>query len=90
MSDPTRLILTVFGIAFGCFFLLLGKHALLSQGTFLRLYNRWQKTQQFGIKPFDLDYFGGQKKLRSLGLALVAIGLFIVISVIAILLPRLR
>ena len=90
MSDPTSLILTVFGIAFGCFFLFLGKHALLSQDNFLRLYNRLQKTEQFGLKPFDLDYFGGHKKLRLLGVVLVAIGLFTVISVVAILVHRLR
>jgi hypothetical protein len=32
----------------GLFVLLMGKHALLSQDNFLRVYNRWQKTAQFG------------------------------------------
>jgi hypothetical protein len=62
----------------------MGKHALLSQETFLRLYNRWQKAAQFGIKPFDVDYFGGPSKLRLLGAGLVAIGLFMIVSVCAI------
>jgi hypothetical protein len=90
MGDPTSLILTLFGIALGSCFLLMGKHALLSQDTFLRHYNRLQKTEKFGTKPFDLDYFGGQKKLRLLGALFVAIGLFIVTSVVAILFSHLR
>ena len=52
--NPTGLIITTFGIALfgivlGCSVLLMGKHALLSQDTFLRLYNKLQKTAQFGI-----------------------------------------
>ncbi len=89
-GDLTGLILILFGVALGSFVLLMGKHALLAQDTFLRHYNRWQKTEQFGTKPFDLDYFGGQTKLRLLGAALVAIGLFMIVSVLAILLSRLR
>jgi hypothetical protein len=80
----TTVIIALFGIAFGCSVLLMGKHALLSQDTFLRLYNRLNKTAQFGIKPFDVDYFGGPRKLRSLGVGLVAIGLFIIVSFCAI------
>jgi hypothetical protein len=89
MSDPISLILTLFAIACSCVFLLIGKHALLSQDTFLRLCNRWQKTEQFGIKTFDLGYFGGPGNLRLLGGGLVAIGLFIITSVVAVLLARL-
>ena len=93
--NPTGLMITTFGIALfgivlGCSVLLMGKHALLSQDTFLRLYNRLQKTAQFGIKPFDVDYFGGPRKLRLLGAGLVAIGLFIVVSVLAVLLSHFR
>jgi len=86
----TTLTIALFGIAFGCCLLLMGKYALLSQDTFLRQYNRLQKTKRFGIKPFDLDYFGGQKKLMLLGAGLVAIGLLIVASMLAILFSRFR
>jgi hypothetical protein len=90
MSNLTTLIITLFGVVMGCSVLLMGKHALLSQDSFLRLYNRWQKTAQLGIKPFDVDYFGGPRKLRLLGVGLVAIGLFIVVSLIAISLNHFR
>jgi hypothetical protein len=62
----------------------MGKHALLSQDTFLRRYNKLQKTAQFGTKPFDVDYCGGPSKLRLLGVGLVAIGLFMILSFFAI------
>jgi multisubunit Na+/H+ antiporter MnhG subunit len=88
--NPTGLIIALFGIALGCFFLLMGKHALLSQDDFLRLYNRWQKTAQFGVRPFDVGYFGGPKKLRLLGVGLIVIGLFIVASIVAIALSHSR
>jgi hypothetical protein len=88
--NPTGVIISLFGIVFGCSVLVMGKHALLSQETFLRLYNRLNKTAQFGIKPFDVDYFGGPRKLRLLGVGLVAIGLFIVISIAAISLSQFR
>jgi hypothetical protein len=84
MRNVTTLIIALFGIALGCSVLLIGKHALLSQDTFLRLYNRWQKTAQFGMKPFDAGYFGGPRKLRLLGVGLVAVGLFIILSIMAI------
>jgi hypothetical protein len=84
MRNVTTLIIAWFGIAFGYSVLLMGKHALFSQDTFLRLYNRLQKTAQFGTKPFDVCYFGGPRKLRLLGLGLVAIGLFIIVSIMAI------
>jgi hypothetical protein len=79
----------LFAIAFGCFFLQMGKHALLSQERFLRFCNRWQKTEEFGIKTFDLGTFGGPTNLRLVGVGLSAIGLFIIVSVAAFLLIRL-
>jgi hypothetical protein len=88
--NPTGIIISLFGIVLGCSVLVMGKHALLSQETFLRLYNRLNKTAQFGIKPIDVDYFGGPRKLRLLGVGLVAIGLFIVISFAAISLSQFR
>jgi hypothetical protein len=88
--NPTGLIIALFGIALGCSVMLMGKHALLSQDTFLRLYNRLQKTARFGIKPFDVDYFGGPRKLRLLGVGLVAIGLFMVAFLVAISLSQFR
>ena len=62
----------------------MGKHALLSQDTFLRLYNKLQKTVQFGTKPFDVDYFGVPGKLRLFGVGLVAIGRFMILSFFAV------
>jgi hypothetical protein len=62
----------------------MGKHALLSQDTFLRLYNKLLKTAQFGTKPLDVDSFGGPSKLRLLGVGLVAIGRFMILSFFAI------
>jgi hypothetical protein len=88
--NPTGPIIALFGIALGCSVILMGKHALLSQDTFLRLYNRLQKTAQFGIKPFDVNYFGGPRKLKLLGAGLVSIGLFMVVSLVAILLSHFR
>jgi hypothetical protein len=84
VRNLTTIILALFGIAFGGSITLVGKHALLSQDTFLRLYNRWQKTAQFGLKPFDMDYFGGPIMLRLIGVGLVAIGLLIILSFCAI------
>jgi hypothetical protein len=90
MSNVTAVIIGLFGIAFGGFVLLMGKHALLSQDTFLRLYNKWQKTAQFGLKPFGVEYFGGPSKLRLIGPGMVATGLFIIVSVCAISFDRFR
>jgi hypothetical protein len=90
MRNVISVIIGLFGIAFGGSALLMGKHALLSQDTFLRLYTRWQKTAQFGLKPFDVDYFGGPSKLRLIGVGLVGIGLFIIVSLCAISFNRFR
>jgi len=90
MRNVTSVIIGLFGVGFGSSVLLMGKHALLSQDTFLRLYNRWQKTTQFGLKPFDVDYFGGPSKLRLVGVGLVGIGLFIIVSLCSITLNRFR
>ncbi|PYX45145.1 MAG: hypothetical protein DMG79_19880 [Acidobacteria bacterium] len=90
MRNMTSFIFGLFGTALGGSVLLMGKHALLSQATFLRLYNKWQKTAQFGLKPFDVGHFGGPSKLRLIGLGLSLIGLFIIVSVCAILFNRFR
>jgi len=50
----------------------------------LRLYNKLQKTVQFGTKPFDVDYFGVPGKLRLFGVGLVAIGRFMILSFFAV------
>jgi hypothetical protein len=89
MSNVTTVIIGLFGLAFGGSVLLMGKHALLSQVTFLRLYNKFQKREKFGLKPFDLEYFGGTTKLRVIGASLVASGLFIFVSCCAISINRL-
>jgi hypothetical protein len=75
----TDVLLLVFGLAFGAFFVWVGKQALLSQSTFLRLCNRWYKTKEFGLEPFDIGYFGGTKRLRLMGIGLIALGLFIMV-----------
>jgi hypothetical protein len=86
MTDLASLLLMLFAIAFGCFFLQMGKNALLAQDRFLRFCNKWQKAEAPGIPAFDLGYFGGPGNLRLLGIGLVAVGLFIISSVIAALL----
>jgi hypothetical protein len=68
MTDLASLLLILFAIAFGCFFLQMGKNALLSQDRFLRFCNRWQKAEAPGIPAFDLGYFGGPGNLRLLGI----------------------
>jgi hypothetical protein len=80
IREPGAIVILLFGIAFAGMLLIMGKHALLSQDEFLRLYNRWQKTERFGIKPFDLDYFGGTRRLRFIGVFLCASGLLIAVS----------
>ncbi len=90
MAHTTDLILGIFGVTLGIFVLVMGAHALGSQEKFLHLYNRWQKTERLGVKPFGLDYFGGPTKLRILGAGLVALGLFVVTSMVAITLSHLR
>jgi hypothetical protein len=89
MTDLASFLLMLVAIAFGCFFLQMGKQALLSQERFLRFCNRWQKTGEFGIQAFDLGSFGGPTNLRLVGVGLSAIGLFIIVSVVAFLLIRL-
>ena len=79
----------LFAVAFGWFFLRMGKNALLSPDRFLRFCNRWQRNEEFGIKTFDVGSFGGSTNLRLFGVGLAAIGLFIMISVVAFLLIRL-
>ena len=81
----TDVLLLVLGLAFGSFFVWVGKQALLSQGTFLRLCNRWYKTKEFGLEPFDIGYFGGTKRLRLMGIGLIALGLFIMVWFAALL-----
>lgn len=88
MSNLTTIIIGLFGLAFGGFVLLMGKHALLSQETFLRLYDRFQKRAQLGLRPVDVEYFGGPGTLTLIGVGLVAMGLFIIVSVCAISIGR--
>jgi hypothetical protein len=73
-----------FGLAFGCFFLQMGAHALVAQHRFLRFCNRWNKGGE--LEMLDAGYFGGPKNLRLLGVGLAAVGLFIIASVVAMLL----
>ncbi len=86
MNYLMSILTTLLAIAFGGFFLQTGKQALLSQDAFLRFCSRLQKTDQSGIKTLDAGYFGGPANVRLIGVVLVAIGLFILISAISFLL----
>ena len=85
MVDLAALLIAVCAIAFGCSFVRVGKYALLSQGRFLQFCNRGQEEFE---TDFDLSSSGEPISLRLLGVGLLAIGLFIVISVTSFLLIR--
>jgi hypothetical protein len=84
MNSLSSVLTALVAIAFGCFFLQMGTHALLSQDRFLRFCNRWSKGG--ALEKLDAGYFGGPKNLRLLGVGLAAVGLFIIASVVAMLL----
>lgn len=84
MNSLTSVLIALFAVAFGCFFLQLGTHALLAQDRFLRFCNRWHKGEE--LDRLDAGYFGGPKNLRLLGVGLAAVGLFIIASVVAMVL----
>jgi hypothetical protein len=79
MNDVTTVVTAFFAVAFGCFFLQMGSHAIVAQDRFLRFCNRWHKGGT--LEQFDLGYFGGSGNLRLLGVGLAAVGLFIIASV---------
>ncbi|HET7748946.1 MAG TPA: hypothetical protein VFK81_06165 [Terriglobales bacterium] len=74
----------LFGLAFGCFFLQMGAHALVAQHRFLQFCNRWHRGGE--LEKIDAGYFGGPRNLRLLGVGLAAVGLFIVASVVVMVL----
>lgn len=84
MNDVTGVVTAFFAVAFGCFFLQMGTHALLAQDRFLRFCNRWHKGGT--LEQLDLGYFGGPRNLRLLGVGLAAVGLFIIASVLVMVL----
>jgi len=79
MNDVTTVVTAFFAVAFGCFFLQMGSHAIVAQDRFLRFCNRWHKGGR--LEQLDLGYFGGSGNLRLLGVGLAAVGLFIIASV---------
>ena len=85
MTDVVRLLIAVCAITFGCCFVRLGKYALLSQHRFLQFCERARRN---GVETDDIDLrsFGEPVSLRLIGLGLLAIGLFIVVSVASFLL----
>ena len=85
MANFAALLIAVCAIAFGCSFVRVGKYALLSQHRFLQLCSRGQERFE---TDFDLSSSGEPINLRLLGVGLLAIGLFIVISVASFLLIR--
>ena len=80
-----RILGGAFGFSFGAFVLIMGKHALLSQDNFLRLFKELQKPEK--RNGISLDYFGGPAKLRALGVLITAVGLLIVVSVAVLVIP---
>lgn len=85
MAHIAALLIAVCAIAFGCSFVRVGQYALLSQDRFLKFCNRGQEKFK---TDFDLSSSGEPINLRLLGVGLLAIGLFIVISVAFCLLIR--
>jgi hypothetical protein len=88
MADIATLLIAVCAIAFGCSFVRVGKYALSSQDRFLQFCSRGERTAEFEIDAFDSLTSGEPINLRLLGAGLLAIGLFIVISVASFLLIR--
>ena len=88
MTDLAALLTGVCAIAFGCCFVRVGKYALLSQERFLQFCSRGPRTQELETDAFDLCSSGEPVSLRLLGVGLLTIGLFIVISVASFLLIR--
>jgi hypothetical protein len=84
MDDVTSVVTAFFAVAFGCFFLQMGSHAIVAQDRFLRFCNRWHKGGT--LEQLDLNYFGGPGNLRLLGVGLAAVGLFIIASVVVMVL----
>ncbi len=84
MNNLTSVLTGLFAVAFGCFFLHMGTHALVAQDRFLRFCNRWNKGGE--LENIDAGYFGGPRNLRLLGVGLAAVGLFIIASVVAMVL----
>ena len=87
MTDLATLLIAVCAIAFGCCFVRVGKDALLSQNQFLQ-FCRGKQTEELETEAFDLSSSGEPINLRLLGVGLLAVGLFIVISVASLLLIR--
>ncbi len=85
IANFTALLIAVCALAFGCSFVRVGKYALLSQDRFLQFCNRGEEAFE---TDFDLSSSGEPINLRLLGVGLLAIGLFIVISVASFLLIR--
>ena len=88
MPHLAALLIAVCAIAFGCCFVQVGKYALLSQERFLQFCSRRRRTEEFEIGAFDISSSGEPVSLRLLGVGLLTIGLFIVISVASFLLIR--
>ena len=84
MHDVTSVVTAFFAVAFGCFFLRMGTHALVAQDRFLRFCNQWHKGDE--PEKLDVGYFGGPRNLRLLGVGLAAVGLFIIASVVTMVL----
>lgn len=87
MIELAMLFSAVCAIMFGCYFVRIGKSALLSQDRFLQFCQR--ASEGVEIEPPALECLGEPVNLKLIGLGLVEIGLFLVISAAFFLLIRL-
>jgi hypothetical protein len=81
MTELAMLLMAVCALAFGCSFVRIGKYAVLSQDRFLQFCARGPRRKEVMTDRLPLESFGEPVSLRLLGVGLVAIGLFIVVSV---------
>ncbi len=86
MTNLVAVLIGICAIAFGCCFVRVGKHALLSQDQFLQFCSKGKRMEEFTTDAFDLSSSGEPVNLRLLGVGLLAVGLLIVISVASLLL----
>ena len=81
MAEFVILLIAVCAIAFGCCFVRIGKYAVLSQDRFLRFCARALRGKEVMTDRLALESCGEPVSLRFLGMGLLAIGLFIVVSI---------
>jgi len=81
MAEFVILLIAVCAITFGCCFVRIGKYAVLSQDRFLQFCARAPRGKEVMTDRLALESCGEPVSLRLLGMGLLAIGLFIVVSI---------